>query len=366
MAMTGKKISANGFVVTTMQEEEAASVELSHNRDKENRSTEHRDATAVTAKVDADASILTGTTSNTSPSNQNQPNRKVLSALSMFNSKSNAKAAGNATSEHDDGAAPAHTSWKSAPEESEASSANATDNNVVVVVQRPRGKHPPQRMQFGKFGRQPVVSTTTQLPMLLDTQGPLMASTRTPQRPAVLSPVAATPKDCGTAKFKSGVATDSSTRTRQRGAATRATPFLLGKLRCENPFASISSSTRRNTKKTKTTPKTTLSIITAQPMKFPEILDAMLAEATSRESKALFWACDGQAFGIDKTNHEAELAELLQTYFNRTSKQYLLCCLFCFLYHSRCYLRPFDADSNYSSLQRQLNIYGWKKCISGP
>lgn len=277
--------------------------------DKENGSTYHRrDAIAVTEKLDADASIFTNDVSpEANPSNQKQHNRKVLTALSMFNAKS--MAAGNLHVE-----SPALAQWKTAPTtESEGVSSNG--RRSAVAVQRPKGKQLSEHLLSIKRS---MVSPAPRHPMLLDPQGPLRASTRTPQGPNFLSPVAATPKDCGTTKFKSS-GTVSSSSSSTRASPGRATPFVLGRLSVENAVASSSSAsiTRSSAKKKKAAPAMTLKIVTRVPMKFPEALDAMLAEATDRQSKALFWTHGGESFAVDNASHEGELAELLETYFSR-------------------------------------------------
>jgi hypothetical protein len=108
-------------------------------------------------------------------------------------------------------------------------------------------------------------------------------------------------------------------------------------------------------------------------MTFPQVLDLFIAEGTARESSVVHWTADGAAFLVDHRQKE-ELAELLVKYFSRALfLPLLLSCLrlrkspssFPFSFFHILLAVCFGIDSNYSSLQRQLNIYGFRKHSSG-
>ena len=59
-------------------------------------------------------------------------------------------------------------------------------------------------------------------------------------------------------------------------------------------------------------------VVSDEAMGFPLVLDAMLTEATMRQSHAVYWSHNGEAFVVD-CNQVEELEELLLKYFKRKS-----------------------------------------------
>ena len=282
MAAAAKETNAKGL--TDSLTKQKPSFEGSSDIENENESSCQ---TKKAAKLDADAPMVDAAKASVSK----RPNRKVLAALSVSNMMNTADRAAAKSEEAPAGGA----SLKIAPEGSSAPS-----KNFAIAAATAASKVKRQGKEL-KFLLRPSVVSPTPRPLMLDTHGPLASST--PLRSDFQSPAATTPKEFGS--------TASSTRS-VRAPPSRTTPTVLGKLQLNAP----SSSTRRSSKKKKKT-ATTLKIVTqGVALKFPEALDAMICEATARNSKALYWAHDGQAFVID-ANCETEMKELLQTYFNR-------------------------------------------------
>lgn len=98
------------------------------------------------------------------------------------------------------------------------------------------------------------------------------------------------------------------------------------------------------------------------PPSFPEIVFTMVTATAESKPDVIDWVENGSAFRI-KENHR-HTPNVIRTYFNRKCKT----CVdesdgrasIAFLTKAIIIL-----DDNYRSLQRQLNIYGWKKHVSG-
>mmetsp|Transcript_57157 Transcript_57157/g.66817 ORF Transcript_57157/g.66817 Transcript_57157/m.66817 type:complete len:690 (-) Transcript_57157:463-2532(-) len=75
-----------------------------------------------------------------------------------------------------------------------------------------------------------------------------------------------------------------------------------------------------------------------QNLPFPDIVHCMVTKTAQLEPCLINWIADGKAFKILNSKSK-ELSVVLQKYFRH---------------------------GKYTSLQRQLNMYGWRKCVKGP
>lgn len=100
---------------------------------------------------------------------------------------------------------------------------------------------------------------------------------------------------------------------------------------------------------------------------FPVKVHAMVTEGAAQYSDAIHWVDDGAGFYVNR--YSRNLMPLLLKYFKRTlmRKAHVnICCNVATLNVSQLAASLLVVDGNYASLQRQLNMYGWKKQSCGP